>query len=159
MYTIGRLARRARVNVDTIRFYERQSLLSAATKTDSGYRLYTDQALRRINFIKHAQRCGFSLAEIGELLQMHEGDQSSRREAYALAARKQAEIQQTIAALEDMKNALASLVADRATHPLQTRSSDAESPLLDALDACRSGEHGTSRSGRAPVTPKTLLAA
>jgi MerR family Zn(II)-responsive transcriptional regulator of zntA len=71
MYTIGRLARRARVNVDSIRFHERQGLLAPETKTDSGYRLYTDDALRRIAFIKHAQCCGFSLAEIGDLLRMH----------------------------------------------------------------------------------------
>ena len=78
MYTIGRLARRAKVNPDSIRFYERQGLLSPETKTDAGYRLYTDDAVRRIAFIKHAQRCGFSLAEIGELLHMHNGDPAAR---------------------------------------------------------------------------------
>lgn len=74
MYTIGRLVQRAKLNVDSIRFYERQGLLFPETKTDSGYRLYNDGALRRITFIKHAQRCGFSLAEIGELLHIHNSD-------------------------------------------------------------------------------------
>lgn len=54
MYTIGRLAQRAKINTDSIRFYERQGLLSLATKTLTRYRLYTDGAVRRIAFIKRA---------------------------------------------------------------------------------------------------------
>src|SRR4051794_26311382 len=76
MYTIGRLARRAKVNADTIRFYEREGLLSPAGKTGSGYRLYGDEAARRIAFVKHAQRCGFSLADIGALLAIGSADGS-----------------------------------------------------------------------------------
>src|SRR5687767_3798089 len=102
MYTIGRLARRARINADSIRFYERQGLLAPATKTDSGYRLYDDDAVRRIAFIKHAQRCGFSLAEIGELLQMDSSEPAVRARAYGLAAVKQLEIDDTIEALRTM---------------------------------------------------------
>src|SRR6186997_288819 len=97
MYTIGILARRAKVNADSVRFYERQGLLSPATKTNSGYRLYTDDAVRRIAFIKQAQRCGFSLAEVGELLQMHSGNPAARLRGYRLAAEKQADIRKTIA--------------------------------------------------------------
>ena len=68
MYTIGRLAHRAQVTADSIRFYERQGLLEAATKTASGYKLYDDRAVRRLAFIKHAQQCGFNLNDIGGLL-------------------------------------------------------------------------------------------
>ncbi len=58
------------VTADSIRFYQREGLIRPARKSDSGYRLYTDEALRRIGFIKHAQQCGFSLAEIRELLEL-----------------------------------------------------------------------------------------
>lgn len=133
MYTIGRLARRAKANPDSIRFYERQGLLAPATKTDSGYRLYTDEALRRIAFIKHAQRCGFSLADIGRLLQMHTPDASRRKDAYRLAAEKQAEIRKTIAALEAMSEALECVLTSAAGD--SDTASFEESPLLTALAA------------------------
>lgn len=134
MYTIGRLARRAKVNVDSIRFYERQGLIASATKTDSGYRLYTDEALRRITFIKHAQRCGFSLAEVRELLHMHSADCAGRADAYRLAARKEAEIRQTMQALEHMTAALRSLLSSRPDDPQAPMLEYDESPVLRALE-------------------------
>src|SRR5687768_16144188 len=115
MYTIGRLALRAKVNTDSVRFYERQGLLAPATKTDAGYRLYTDDAVRRIAFIKHAQRCGFSLAEISELLQMDSPDPSVRARAYRLADDKQAEIDDTIESLRTMSEALSCMSDARET--------------------------------------------
>ena len=137
MYTIGRLAKRARLKPDSIRFYERQGLVSPAQKTPSGYRLYTDVALRRITFIKHAQRCGLALAEIGELLQMHEAKPAARAAAYRLAVAKKIEIDKTIIALQAMSNALASLVATASDEGEVSISPDAqESPALVALEAC-----------------------
>ena len=121
MYTIGRLARRVKINADSIRFYERQGLLAPATKTDAGYRLYDDDAVLRIAFIKHAQRCGFSLAEISELLQLNSSEASVRARAYGLAADKQAEIDDTIEALRTMSEALSCM--------LDSRESDAERPV------------------------------
>ena len=134
MYTIGRLARRAKVKVDSIRFYERQALLAPASKTPSGYRLYTDEALRRLTFIKHAQRCGFSLSEIGALLEMHNGDSAARTAVYRLALRKQTEIRDTMEALENMSHALAVLLSER-PEPTEPAREYTESPVLAALDA------------------------
>jgi DNA-binding transcriptional MerR regulator len=133
MYTIGRLARRARVNADSIRFYERQGLLNPETKTDSGYRLYTDEALRRLVFIKHAQRCGFSLAEIGALLQMHCGTAAQRKHAYNLLSQKKTEIEDTIESLQMMSAALESVLC---TGPAETddRFESMENPLVRALE-------------------------
>ena len=145
MYTIGRLARRAKVNADSIRFYERQGLLSPATKTDSGYRLYTDDAVRRIAFIKHAQRCGFSLAEIGELLQMHNGDSTARSDGYRLAAEKQAEIRNTMEALQSMSDALSCLLAARTEAGSAAHIQLDQNPLLSALEA--NVTHDDARSG------------
>lgn len=140
MYTIGKLARRAKINADSIRFYERQGLLSPANKTNTGYRLYTDEAVRRIAFIKHAQRCGFSLAEIGELLQMHNGDSAARMGGYRLAAHKQAEIEDTMEALQAMSEALSDLLVAHDADPARQLMRFEESPLVLALEAGSSRE-------------------
>jgi DNA-binding transcriptional MerR regulator len=135
MYTIGRLARRAKVNTDSIRFYERQGLLSPTTKTDAGYRLYTEDAVRRLAFIKHAQQCGFTLAQICSLLQVHSGDASARSVGYSVAEEKLGEIQKTLAALRTMSDALSSLLAsrreERARDPIRLE----EKLLVSGLDA------------------------
>jgi MerR family Zn(II)-responsive transcriptional regulator of zntA len=115
MYTIGQLAKRAHVNTDSVRFYERQGLLSPGRKTSSGYRLYSDDALRRITFVKHAQRCGFSLAEIRELLQMRDGDLVHPNQVHRFVEEKRAEIEITIAALQSMSKYLTELAG---AHPL-----------------------------------------
>src|SRR3989454_2605881 len=66
--TIGQVATAADVNVQTIRYYERRGLVASPRRTASGYRQYTDDAVARLRFIKHAQELGFSLQEIQELL-------------------------------------------------------------------------------------------
>jgi len=68
--TIGKLSKAAGVNIQTVRYYERRRLLSPMARKPSGYRLYGDDALRRLNFIKNAQMLGFTLHEIAELLDL-----------------------------------------------------------------------------------------
>jgi len=67
---IGELARRARVNIQTVRFYERQKLLPQPARKPSGYRVYAEADLRRLLFIRQAKALGFSLDEIREILNM-----------------------------------------------------------------------------------------
>jgi DNA-binding transcriptional MerR regulator len=117
MYTIGQLAKRARVNTDSVRFYERQGLVSPGRKTSSGYRLYSDDALHRITFVKHAQRCGFTLAEIRGLLQMRESGSVPASEVHRFVRQKRAEIDVTIAALQSMSKYLVELAG---AHPLSS---------------------------------------
>src|SRR6266404_796308 len=66
--TIGKLAKQAHVNRETVRYYERRRLLPRASRSISGYRVFPDDALRRLRFIRHAKVLGFSLNEIRELL-------------------------------------------------------------------------------------------
>ena len=141
MYTIGRLAKRARVKADSIRFYERQGLVVPETKTSSGYRLYTDTAVRRITFIKHAQRCGFSLAEISELLQMHDANPAARKAGYRIAAEKKNEIEKTITALRAMSAALTSLLASAAETGGAEGNGSEDNALLTAFETCLSEQH------------------
>ena len=69
---ISELARKAEVNVQTIRFYERQGLLPAPARTAAGYRSYTTKDLDRVIFIKRNQELGFTLAEIRQLHEIHD---------------------------------------------------------------------------------------
>ena len=67
--TIGQVAKAAGVNVETVRYYERRGLLTPSSRTDSGYRQYSDDDLWRLAFIRRAQQFGFTLAEIADLLE------------------------------------------------------------------------------------------
>jgi DNA-binding transcriptional MerR regulator len=68
---IGELASKARVNIQTIRFYERQRLLHVPERTASGYRVYGQADLEAVQFIKWSQQLGFTLKEVSQLLQLH----------------------------------------------------------------------------------------
>jgi MerR family Zn(II)-responsive transcriptional regulator of zntA len=139
MYTIGRLARRARVKPDSIRYYERQGLIVAVTKTPAGYHLYTDATLRRLKFIKYAQHCGLSLAEIGKLLDMHGPTAENAPRLYQLLAEKKKQIDASIEMLRVMSQALASLLlplpdSNGTCKPDAPRATD-DCPALAALEA------------------------
>ncbi|MEE8577760.1 MAG: MerR family transcriptional regulator, partial [candidate division Zixibacteria bacterium] len=71
--TIGRLASAAAINVETIRYYERRGLIEQPAKPRVGYRLYDNETLQRLLFIKRAKTLGFSLDEIENLLTLSEG--------------------------------------------------------------------------------------
>ena len=68
--TIGRLAKQAGVNIDTIRYYERNGLIPEPARRLSGYRQYGPTDVARLRFILRAKHLGFTLAEIGELLSL-----------------------------------------------------------------------------------------
>jgi len=105
--TIGTLARKAGVNIETIRYYQRRGLLLEPPKPVEGYRLYPLDSVQRILFIKRAQRLGFSLEEIINLLQLGEGNCS---ETKALAMQKLSAIETRLEDLEKMKKTLEDLV-------------------------------------------------
>lgn len=67
---IGRLAKASKVKVTTIRYYERYGLLMPDSRSDSGYRLYSEETVAQLHFIKNAQHLGFTLDEIKDLLQL-----------------------------------------------------------------------------------------
>jgi MerR family mercuric resistance operon transcriptional regulator len=75
---IGELAAKAGVNIQTIRFYERQRLLREPSRTSSGYRAYAEADLQRVKFIKRCQHLGFTLKEVKGLIETHDPKQSFR---------------------------------------------------------------------------------
>jgi MerR family Zn(II)-responsive transcriptional regulator of zntA len=157
MYTIGRLARKARVKADSIRFYERQGLISAESKTPAGYRLYGDAAVRRLLVIKHAQRCGFTLAEIGKLLDLDHATAASRAATFRMLAEKKNDIDNAIDALQAMRDALGALLdaKDRASSDLRAL---AENLLLDTLNARRAAPARNAHSASASGSTGLLVA-
>lgn len=66
--TIGILAKRGGVNVETIRYYQRRALLNVPSKPNGGFRRYSEESVKRVLFIKRAQTLGFTLEEIQGLL-------------------------------------------------------------------------------------------
>jgi MerR family mercuric resistance operon transcriptional regulator len=107
--TIGMLAAAAGVGVETIRFYQRKGLLNEPTR-ESGIRRYGSEDLRRLRFIRKAQAAGFTLAEIGELLQLDASDDRPR--ARELAAARIARLNSKIAELEQARDALQRLARE-----------------------------------------------
>jgi len=69
-FTVGQVARAVGVHIQTLRYYERLSLLKPIARRPSGYRLYGEEEVRRLRFIKNAQGLGFTLHEIAELLNL-----------------------------------------------------------------------------------------
>jgi MerR family mercuric resistance operon transcriptional regulator len=106
--TIGRVAKLAGVNVETIRYYQRRGLLPEPNKPHMGYRRYPIEMVKRLRFIKRAQALGFTLEEVSGLLGLEEACACS--ETRALAAHKVDLIDQKVADLAAMRSALADLV-------------------------------------------------
>jgi len=109
--TIGRLARRAGVGAETLRYYERLGLLYPERRTQSNYRLYGSDAEHRLSFIRRAQSLGFSLDGIRELLSLHDRADAGAGEVKAIAKRRILEIEARIEDLERMRRGLEKLSA------------------------------------------------
>jgi MerR family transcriptional regulator, copper efflux regulator len=123
---IGALAKHAGVGIDTVRYYERNGLLSPKARLASGYRRYGAAELSRLRFIRRAQVLGFSLKEVRELLAL-----SKRRDVARVkrvAERRLADVEQRIANMKRVRNGLISLIAACPGHgPLDA------CPILNAL--------------------------
>ena len=109
--TIGRLAKQAAVGIDTVRFYERRGLLPEPPRTAAGYRLYTNDTIARIRFIRRAKLLGFNLDEIRNLLNLHDrgGQKSAVKQ---LTQRKLDQIDAKIADLSKIRDVLRELASE-----------------------------------------------
>ena len=125
---IGEVAERGGVNLQTIRYYEREGLLPKPPRLSSGYRMFPADAVHRVLFIKRAQELGFSLAEVQELLRLQRSPSRDRPHIRKISERRIAQIDQKIAELERMRKALKTLV--HACHEGKTL----ECPIIEALD-------------------------
>jgi DNA-binding transcriptional MerR regulator len=112
VFTIGKLARIADVSSDTLRYYEREGLIEPAGKSPAGYRLYNQDSARRLRFIKQAQHCGFTLAEIRELLVLRRRDAACCSDVRKRAIEKKRQLESKIRSMRAMSKALDRLIAD-----------------------------------------------
>jgi len=106
--TIGVLAKRSGVNVETIRYYQRRALLEEPSKPSGGFRRYPEESVKRVLFVKRAQALGFTLEEVRGLLALDE--RKGCTETREVAAHKLEIIALKIADLSKIKKSLARLV-------------------------------------------------
>ncbi len=138
-FTIGQVAKRAGVGIETIRFYEREGLIAEPERSpSSGYRQYPQNAVRRVLFIRHAKDLGFTLKEIQELLQLRVDPSSTCADVRKQTQSKIADIEQRIGSLEQMKGAL-----NRLAKKCRGRGPTTECPILEELDRWEDN-HGNS---------------
>lgn len=112
--SIGGFAQAAGVHVETIRFYQHKGLLPQPRRPHGSIRRYGPADVARVKFVKSAQRLGFSLDEIGELLKLEDGTHCG--EAAELASLRLADVRARLADLQRMEAALSKLVGECSVH-------------------------------------------
>ncbi len=131
MMKIGAVAARADVNIQTVRYYERRGLLPKPPRTESNYRLYSEDSVRRVRFVKRAQELGFSPKEIKELLALRIDSRATRAHVRERTEAKITDIEEKIRSLRAMKKTLTRLTAACCGGG----GSVSDCPILEALDS------------------------
>ncbi|GJL49177.1 MAG: MerR family transcriptional regulator [Nitrospirales bacterium] len=132
---IGQIAKRAGVNVETIRFYERKGLLTQPPRNAGGYRQYPRHAIARIRFIKRAKELGFSLTEIADLLSLQVNPRATCADVKSRAEDKISTIHERIKDLQKMKRSLEKLAAScKGSGPLD------DCPIIDCFETNKEKE-------------------
>ena len=126
--SIGEVAAAANVNVETIRFYERRGLVPEPPRRASGYRAYPLDAVTRVRFIQRAQVLGFTLAEIGELLELRVDEETTCDQVRQQVEDKLVEVESKLQMLREMQSALAAMAAS-----CDQGGPDGECPVLATL--------------------------
>lgn len=127
--TTGQLAKKANVNVETIRYYERRGLIPEPLRSESGYRRYSQDSIARIQFIKRAKELGFSLKEVSELLSLRVDPNTNCADVKRMAEVKITDIKEKIHALQRIKEALIKL-----RESCKGSGPASKCPILEALD-------------------------
>ena len=128
--TIGQVAKRSGIGIETVRFYERKGLVEEPPRTDLGYRQYPEDVVARIRFIRRSKELGFKLKEISELLSLRVDPDTTCADVRKQTELKIADVEEKIRALQRIKTALKKLAASCvSTGPTS------ECPILEALDS------------------------
>ncbi len=125
---IGKVAQRAGIGVETVRFYERRGLVDEPPRSASGYREYPAAVVSRFRFIKRAKELGFTLEEIKELLSLRLDPATTCADVKSRTEAKIAEVEAKIRSLRKMKTALV-----RLSTACSGRGTGSECPILEAL--------------------------
>jgi len=130
-FTIGQLAKASHVKIETVRYYERRELIPNPTRSESGYRQFSQKDVERIRFIKHAQSIGFTLHEIAELLSLRVEPEATCGDINQRIDGKLTDIKGKIGTLLKMKKTLLKL-KEACKQP---KAPSEECPILESLDA------------------------
>lgn len=127
--TISQVAKRGGVNIQTIRYYERQGLLAPTSRTDARYRIFSSESVRRIRFIKRAQELGFSLKEIKDLLSLRIEAHTTQADIRKRTQAKIVDVEQKIRHLQAIHASLLRMAED-----CSGCGSLKDCPILESLD-------------------------
>ncbi|WP_421774942.1 MerR family transcriptional regulator [Gracilimonas sp.] len=128
-FKIGEVARRAKVNKETVRYYEKRNLIPDPDRRRSGYRIFTKRHIDQIKFIKRAQELGFTLNEIKELLELRMKEDTSCHEIKKEAEVKYKDVVTKIEDLQRIKETLTSLIDS-----CSGAGPKGDCPILEALE-------------------------
>jgi MerR family transcriptional regulator, mercuric resistance operon regulatory protein len=126
-FPIGELSRRANVSAETVRYYEREGLLPLPPRTYGGHRVYAEEHLLRLKFIRRTRTLGFTLSETRALLDLSEKRDGACAEVRNLALAHLADVRSKIATLQSMERTL-----DQVTHRCSAEDQSG-CPLIDTL--------------------------
>ncbi len=129
--TVGKLAGKAEVNIETIRYYENIGLMPKPKRLESGYRVYTENDLKKLLFIKNSKQLGFTLKEIKELLFLKVDDDKNCNDVRRVAEKKISEIDLKIIEMKKIKKALVKL-----SQKCKSTSGD-ECPILNEIESIK----------------------
>lgn len=132
--TIGKVAKKSEVGVETVRFYERLGLIEQPPRSNGGYRKYPEETVVRIQFIKQAKRLGFTLKEIGELLMLQKRAGSSCADFQSRAKIKLTDVNSRIEDLERIRDILDNLIQS-----CSLSKSTEECPILNVMKGEKTG--------------------
>ncbi len=126
-FGIGMLSKLTGVNIETIRYYERDGILPQPPRTEGGHRVYADDHRRRLQFVKRARQLGFTLAEVRGLLSLADGGDYTCGEVHEITLKHLDEVRRKIGGLRVMKRVLDEMAAlcEGGTVP--------DCPIIDAL--------------------------
>lgn len=110
MYSIGIAAERSGVTIETIRYYERESIVSKPDRTPAGRRIYTDEQIARLRFVKRCRDLGFPIPETKSLLGLTDAPNANCGEAQAMARGHLQLVQTRIADLKRMESTLQEMI-------------------------------------------------
>lgn len=147
--TIGKVAEQAGLNIQTVRYYERRGILSPDGHLDSGYRLYNDEAVKKLLFIKNAQNLGFSLEEIAGLLRLRVSHRARCADVKRKAETKLEDVHARLSRLRALETALKHLI-----RACRNQSTTDNCPILTSLETQRRGPW-KRKAAKMPIMPGT----
>jgi MerR family mercuric resistance operon transcriptional regulator len=124
--TIGKVAMAAGVNVETIRFYQRQGLLAEPPKAPGGFRYYDKEVINQVRFIKRAQTLGFTLEEVSGLLALNQYE--CCKQTHDAAVAKLRTVEERITSLNQMRTTLKQLIRQ-----CENGETDVACPIIESL--------------------------